>query len=44
MSFLSRLMLDKSRAHFSSNGQKGAAAPDGKTFKGSAKRKGELAR
>ncbi|MBP1852341.1 peptidoglycan D,D-transpeptidase FtsI family protein [Rhizobium halophytocola] len=44
MSFLSRLMLLKSQAHFSSNGQKGDIASNGASFKGSRKRKGELAR
>lgn len=44
MSFLSRLMLLKSRAHFSANGQKGGPLTAGATFEGSGKRKAVQAR
>ncbi|SMC59340.1 penicillin-binding protein 2 [Rhizobium sp. RU36D] len=43
MSFLSRLMLLKSQAHFSANGNRGGFA-SGTTFEGTGKRKAGLAR
>jgi Cell division protein FtsI/penicillin-binding protein 2 len=44
MSFLSRLMLLKSQAHFSAHSQRGGVSISAGTFKGSGKRKAELAR
>jgi cell division protein FtsI (penicillin-binding protein 3) len=44
MTFLSRIMLLKSRAHFSTDVQRGGAVVNGATFKGAGKRKSEMAK
>lgn len=44
MTFLSRIMLLKSQAHFSTDVQRGATTMNGAAFKGTGKRKTELAR
>ncbi|MDH4439767.1 MAG: penicillin-binding protein 2 [Rhizobium sp.] len=44
MSFLSRIMLLKSQAHFSTDVQRGGPVVSGPTFKGTAKRKSEMAK
>jgi len=44
MSFLSRIMLLKSQAHFATGGQRGGGEVNSVTFKGTGKRKAELAR
>ncbi len=44
MTFLSRIMILKSQAHFSSSGQRGGGFPENASFEGSAKRKSALAR
>ncbi|MFN3634684.1 MAG: peptidoglycan D,D-transpeptidase FtsI family protein [Rhizobium rhizophilum] len=44
MTFLSRIMLLKSRAHFSTDVQRGGAVVNGATFKGTGKRKTEMAK
>ena len=44
MTFLSRIMLLKSQAHFSTDVQRGGTSINGAAFKGSGKRKTELAR
>lgn len=44
MTFLSRIMLLKSRAHFSTDVQRGGTTMNGVAFKGTGKRKTEMAR
>jgi len=44
MTFLSRIMLLKSQAHFSTDVQRGGAVVSGATFKGAGKRKTEMAK
>ncbi|MBU0737278.1 MAG: penicillin-binding protein 2 [Alphaproteobacteria bacterium] len=44
MTFLSRIMLLKSQAHFSTDVQRGGAVVNGATFKGTGKRKSEMAK
>lgn len=44
MTFLSRIMLLKSQAHFSTDVQRGGAVVGGATFKGTGKRKTEMAK
>ncbi len=44
MTFLSRIMLLKSQAHFSTDVQRGGAVVHGATFKGTGKRKSEMAK
>ena len=44
MTFLSRIMLLKSQAHFSTDVQRGGAVVNGATFKGTGKRKTEMAK
>ncbi|HCL65461.1 MAG TPA: cell division protein [Rhizobium sp.] len=44
MSFLSRIMFLKSQAHFATGGRKGGGELNSVTFKGTGKRKAELAR
>ncbi|MEC9464072.1 MAG: penicillin-binding protein 2 [Pseudomonadota bacterium] len=44
MTFLSRIMLLKSQAHFSTDVQRGGAVVSGVTFKGAGKRKTEMAK
>ena len=44
MSFLSRIMFLKSQAHFATGGQRGGGEVNSVTFKGTGKRKAELAR
>ncbi|WP_454286542.1 peptidoglycan D,D-transpeptidase FtsI family protein [Rhizobium arsenicireducens] len=44
MTFLSRIMLLKSQAHFSTDVQRGGTSMNGAAFKGTAKRKTQLAR
>ena len=44
MTFLSRIMLLKSQAHFSTDVQRGGTSINGAAFKGTGKRKTELAR
>jgi cell division protein FtsI (penicillin-binding protein 3) len=44
MTFLSRIMLLKSQAHFSTDVQRGGAVISGPTFKGTGKRKTEMAK
>ena len=44
MTFLSRIMLLKSQAHFSTDVQRGGTSVNGAAFKGTAKRKTQLAR
>ena len=44
MSFLSRIMLLKSQAHFSTDVQRGGAVISGPRIKGTAKRKSEMAK
>lgn len=44
MTFLSRIMLLKSRAHFSTDGQRGGVTSNNLTIKGEGKRKAQMAR
>jgi cell division protein FtsI (penicillin-binding protein 3) len=44
MTFLSRIMLLKSQAHFSTDVQRGGPVVNSATFKGAGKRKSELAK
>ncbi|MFY8099210.1 MAG: penicillin-binding protein 2, partial [Allorhizobium sp.] len=44
MTFLSKIMLLKSQAHFSTDVQRGGAVVNTATFKGTGKRKSEMAK